>query len=859
MVATLEHRFTFTLANGLHARPASLIVDVVGRFRSTVQVTKICREQGASKPVDARSVLSLVGLDVKHGDEVVLKVFGPDADAAMSALREFIEKKLKEADELPPPARHEDEGMSARLPVGLKAIRVNHAFGRAVHYGIGMGEAVLMTGLVLPPEVLAIPAGKPAKEVGGAHLAMAEVQLDLEKRAKEAPTATERDLLSAHATIAADPMLREMVTKEVNDGVTGLVAVARATEKLAAKLREATSAYIRDRAIDVQDVGMQIITVLGRGKVTCACPALERESVVFAETLTPNQLLGMSRKLLKGLVLGRIGPTSHTIILARSMGIPTLINVENPLTVARLGDQVIVDANPRCAFVLAHIGIAVARYYEREKRTQARRLARLAPLTRDVVVTRDGQRLEVGANASTPEEAAAGADGGADGVGLLRTELLFLDRPQAPSEEEQFLAYQAVVKAMAGKAVIIRTFDIGGDKPAAYIPMPKEENPFLGVRGLRLYEAYPEILRTQLRAILRASASGPVKVMAPMVATAAETEWFREQVKAAQQALKHEGVAFDDSWDDTIPVGVMVEVPAAGWAVDQLAAHADFFSLGTNDLCQYFMAVDRGNRHPAAAALYNARQPAFLRFLWTIVRGAREAGRWIGVCGEMASDPANLPLLIGMGVDEISVAPGAVLGLKLAASQAEAARCRELLETACECTSPDQVDALVASFPWRAATQAGVIDAALIDIANDAVTKEEAIKDAVDLLYVAGRTEDPREVEEAVWAREATYSTAMGFGFAVPHGKSTSIQAPSLAVLKLQRPLDWGSKDGEPVRLVFLLAVPAEDPTGAHMKVFAKLARKLMHDEFRERLAGAADAEAVAGCLRAELGLETVQ
>jgi fructose-specific PTS system IIA-like component len=851
--ASLEHRFTFTLANGLHARPASMLVEVVGRFRSSVQVAKICKDQSppAPKPVDARSVLSLVGLDVKHGDDVVLMVAGPDADVAMAALREVIETKLKEADELPPAARAEDGSWHPRLPVGLKAINVNHAFGRAVCAGVGMGQAVLMTGLVLPPEVLAMPPGKPVREARAAHMALVEVQLQLEKRAKEAPTATERDLLTAHATIAADPVLRELVTQEVNGGVTGLVAVARATEKLAAQLREAASAYIRDRAIDVQDVGMQIIAALGQGKVACACPTLERESVVFAEVLTPNQLLGLPRRLLKGLVLGRVGPTSHTIILARSMGIPTLVNVDNPLTVARRGDQVIVDANPRCGFVLAHIGLAVARYYEREKKTQERRLARLAPLTRDVAVTRDGQRLEVGANASTAEEAAAGAAGGADGVGLLRTELLFLDRAQAPGEEEQFRAYNAVVLAMGGKAVIIRTFDIGGDKPAAYIQMPKEENPFLGVRGLRLYEAYPQLLRTQLRAILRASASGPVKVMAPMVATPAEAGWFREQVKAAQEELSREGIPFDPD----VPVGVMIEVPSAGLAIDQLAAHADYFSLGTNDLCQYFMAVDRGNRHPAMGALYSARQPAFLRLLRTIVQGAKAAGRWIGVCGEMAGEEANLPLLIGLGVDEISVAPGAVLGLKLAASQAEAGRCRELLERACQCTSPAEVEALVASFPWRGAATVGVIDAELVDTASDALTKEEAIKDAVDLLHIAGRTDDPREVEEAVWTREATYSTAMGFGFAVPHGKSTSIRAPSLAVLRLERPLDWGSKDGEPVTLVFLLAVPAEDPTGAHMKVFAKLARKLMHEEFRARLGAAGDAAGVAAALREELGL----
>jgi fructose-specific PTS system IIA-like component len=533
------------------------------------------------------------------------------------------------------------------------------------------------------------------------------------------------------------------------------------------------------------------------------------------------------------------------------MGIPTLINVENPLAVARAGDQVIVDANLRGGFVLAHIGVAVARYYERERKTQSRRLARLAPLSRGIVSTRDGQRLEIGVNASTAAEVAAA--NGADGVGLLRTELLFLDRAQAPTEEEQFQAYNAVVQAASGKPVIIRTFDIGGDKPADYIRMPAEENPFLGVRGLRLYESQPAFLKTQLRAILRASAHGPVKVMAPMVATPSEAAWFAAQVRQAQGELAARSIAFDAK----IPIGVMVEIPAAGLVIDQLAPHVDFFSLGTNDLCQYFMAVDRGNRHPAMAALYNCRQPSFLRLLRTIVAAAKSAGRWIGVCGEMAGDEPNLPLLIGLGVDEISVAPGSVLSLKLAASCAEAARCRELLDRACAGTTPAEVDALIAGFGWRCTTTDSVVDPALIEISSDATSKEEAIKDAIDLLHIAGRTEDPREVEDAVWAREATYSTAMGFGFAVPHGKSTTITGPSLAFLKLNKPIDWGSRDGGPVSLVFLLAVPADDQSGAHMKVFAKLARKLMHEDFRAILEAVSDPKAAAACLRENLGLES--
>jgi fructose-specific PTS system IIA-like component len=884
---TLEHRFTFTLANGLHARPASMLVELVGRFKSTVKVRKVAPGEAppsfpASAPefIDARSVLSLVGLDIKKGDEFVVVVFGPDAAQTMATVRDAIEHKLAEGDELPPASTAEGS-WHPRLPAGLKAINVRHAFGRTVSAGVGMGRAVMHMGVALPPELLSMPAGEPDREVDAACLAMAQVQRELEKRAKEAPTPTERELLSAHAAIASDPALRELVGQEAKAGVTGLVAVARATEKLAAKLRAAESAYIRDRAIDVHDVGMQIVTVLGRGQFAPCAPALAADSVVFAETLTPNQLLKMDRRMLKGLVLGRVGATSHTVILAKTMGVPAIINVNAPLSVAASGDRVVVDALAAGGFVVSQMSPEVARYYEREGRTRTRRLARVAPLVAGPVATNDGQPLEVGVNASTADEVAAGISGGADGVGLLRlrTELLFLDREDAPGEEEQHQAYSAVVsgtrlppgelsapaaaesqtrgatapgRSPVPRSVIIRTFDIGGDKSAPYIVIPKEENPFLGVRGLRLYQAQPQLLRTQLRAILRASAGGNVKIMAPMVATPAEAAWFREQVRAAQAEQAREGVAFDRG----IPVGAMIEIPAAALCIDHLAPHCDFFSIGTNDLLQYFMAVDRGNKHPALAALHDAHNPAFLRLLRTLVGAAKAAGKWIGVCGEMAGDESNLPLMIGLGVDEISVAPGAVLGLKRAATQAVAGRCRELLEAACECRNADDVERLLEAYPWRAAADVGIVDASLVDVASDARCKEEAIKDCVDLLFVAGRTEDPREVEAAVWAREATYSTALGFGFAVPHCKSTTISAPSLAVLKLAKPIDWGAKDGEPVSLVFLLAVPADDATGAHMKVFAKLARKLMHEEFRKRLSAAKDATAVETILREELGLE---
>ncbi|MEK6701380.1 MAG: phosphoenolpyruvate--protein phosphotransferase [Planctomycetota bacterium] len=841
-----RYQFVCALHNGVHARPASMLAESVAPFTSEVTIAKGID----STPVNARSVLSIVGLDVHKGDVCVVAATGADAVQAIAAVRTCVEGRLAEGDELPAPDAARAQA-SVKLPITLRKQNTRHVAGRRVCGGVGAGAGVLVKGLVLPAEALDAKPGSTNEELGVVRGAAAWVREDLERRSGLAHDRMEAELLRAHAQIAGDPALLAEIEGQVRGGRTAAQALVAAAEQFVARLRTAASAYIRDRVVDVQDVCMQLLDRVTGGKLEAMNVRLERDSVVFAEMLTANQLLRMDRRFLRGLVLGGVGATSHTVILSRSLRIPTLIDVPGAASLVGAGEQVVVDGD--AGFVVTGVTPGVARYYERQKRTMDRLTARLAPAALKAAVTSDGVRLEVGVNATLADEVVAAVDRGAEGVGLLRTELLFLDRQTPPTEQEQFESYDAVVRAAAGRPVIIRTFDIGGDKPATYLTMPKEDNPFLGVRGLRLYEKHPELLRTQLRAISRASAFGKVKIMAPMVATPTEAAWFREQVRDAQKDLATAGVAFDAG----APVGVMIEIPATALVMDQLCEEVDFFSIGTNDLCQYWMAVDRGNA--AVAGLYNPHQPSFLRLLRTIVDGARARGKWIGVCGEMAGDRVNLPLMVGLGVDEISVSPGEVLKLKAAVQALDASACRELLAAAAACRTPAAVETLLRAGPRSSGTHESILDAELIEVGSDACSKEEAIREAIDLLFIAGRTNDAQAVEEAVWAREATYSTGLGYGFAVPHCKSDAVATPTLAVLKLRTPVEWGSMDGLPVGIVMLLAVPASESAGgggaAHMKVFAKLARKLMHEEFRARVEGAANSEAIAACLREELGL----
>lgn len=831
-----EYLFDCPLDNGLHARPASLLADVVRPFAARVMLRK-----GQGTPVELLSVLSVVGLDVKRGDSCTAVATGDDAQAALDALRQFVEHKL-EASEVAP-AAVAAALPEAELPIALREQRVSFAAGRSVCGGIGIGSAVIVGGLSLSPQVRAAAPGPTESELAAFTQAMVWVRDDLLRRATAA-RGMEAELLRAHAAIADDPALRQDIESRIHARATAPQAVVAAAGEFVARLRTAESVYIRDRVVDVIDVCTQIVDRLTGVK---AAIELAPDSVVFAEALTAGQLLAMDRKKVRGLVLGGVGATSHTVILARSFRIPTIIDVKNAAGLVPAGQAVIADGE--AGVVITSVTPAVEGFYEREGRAAAQWLRRVSAAAQGPAVTLDGHTVEVAANASTPDEVSGAVGMGADGVGLLRTELLFLDRAVAPTEEEQFEAYAGVVRASGGRAVIIRTFDIGGDKPAPYLTIPREENPFLGVRGLRLYPANAGIVRTQLRAILRASALGPVKIMAPMVATPEEAAWFRGRVDEIRSELRGEGVAFDEA----CAVGVMLEVPAVAMCMRELCAAADFFSIGTNDLCQYWMAVDRGN--PGVAGLYNVRQPSFLRLLKVIVDGAKAGGRWIGMCGEMAGKLEHLPLMIGLGLDEISAAPGEISKLKAAVGEASSARCREMLERALACAGPGEVDRVLAEGTWRTPAAVPVVAGELIRLGSVAGSKAEAIKEAVDLLFAAGRADWPRVVERAVWAREATYSTGLGYGIAVPHCKSEAVTSPSLAVVRLASPVEWGSMDGQPVGVVMMLVVPASDASGAHMKVFAKLARRLMHEEFRSRVSGAASASAIESVLREELGL----
>jgi fructose-specific PTS system IIA-like component len=334
-----------------------------------------------------------------------------------------------------------------------------------------------------------------------------------------------------------------------------------------------------------------------------------------------------------------------------------------------------------------------------------------------------------------------------------------------------------------------------------------------------------------------------------MIATVDEARWVKKIISEEQAKCAAEKIPFDK----TMPVGAMIEVPSAAFAMDALGRELDFFSIGSNDLLQYFMAVDRANAQ--VAGLYNPLQPAFLRLLKQIVDAARAHQKWIGLCGEMGGQIKLLPLLAGLGLDEISVAAPTIARLKAELAGLKSADCRQLLATALVCATAEEAAALLENFTRQG--NAALIDPEMVIVDSDAATKEEAIKQAVDRLYVLGRTEDSRAVEEAVWRREQTYSTGFGHGFSIPHCKTNAMRFDSLVLLKLRSPVKWNSLDSQPVRVMILFAVRETNSATEHMKVFAKLARRIMEEDFRLRLENENDANALCEILHEKLEVKT--
>jgi multiphosphoryl transfer protein len=834
----LDLSFSCPLPNGVHARPASALEEVARSFTADV----LLLNQRTGRSANAKSILSIVGADIRFSDPCLLKISGLDEERALVALGAFIRNTLpRQETALPTFATATGE---LQLPRCLEKSGAVFRRGTAVVPGIAQGKIVRAGGFNVPDGLPMDGITDVLAEQRRVGDALDELIAWYGRRASAAGKGIESDLLVAHRSLARDEELRTCLFDAIAGRQrTAAGAIADAEARFTKILAASENPLLRERVLDVRDVCAQLLQRVYGDATATRSLTLGEDAIVVADSLTPCQFLFLDCRFLKGLVLAEAGTTSHTVILARSFGVPTLVGVEK---IDGLADnaEAVLDAD--IGALVTNLTDTAHRYYSMERQRLDGRQAVLRNFSGKRATTRDGHAIEIAANIATVEEADRAFAAGAEGIGLFRTEMLFLDRAAAPDEAEQHEIYHRVIEAADGCPVIVRTMDIGGDKALSYLNLPPEHNPFLGYRAMRIYRHFESLFRTQVRALVRASAYGELRLMLPMVSTLEEIRWAKKIIAEEQDRCAAESKPFDKA----MQIGTMVEVPSAAFALNDFCREVDFFSIGSNDLLQYFMAVDRTDSR--IASLYNPLQPGFLRLLKQIVDTARANKKWIGLCGEMGGQKGYLPLLAGLGLDEISVSAPAIGGLKAELSRLDLADCQQLFASALGCATADEVGALLDKF--SAQHSLPLLAPEMIVINADAATKEEAIKRGVDLLYIHGRTEQPRAIEEAIWQREATYSTGFGHGFAIPHCKSGAINANSLVVLKFSQPVPWNSLDEKPVRVVILMAIRESDGASEHMKIISALARQVTHESFRDSIEQEQDPARLCALIKSKIG-----
>ena len=629
---------------GLHARPAALVRQAAQGFKSRSHL------HFGGRSASCNSVMGMMGLAITEQAEVHVSCRGSDAEAALQALLKTLSTALAE--------EAHAEAPPAKAPSRTAEDGVLH--GVCAAPGLVSGPLVRLEGMQLPED---IGDHNVAEQRQRLRDALAHVSRDIEltlENAKARHHVDEQAIFSAHLALLEDPVLLDAAYLSIEQGSAAAQAWSRSIDAQCQVLRQLQSALLAERANDLHDLRQRVLRVLLGEAWQFDVPA---GAIVVAQELTPSDLLHLSAQGMAGVCMAEGGATSHVAILARGKGLPCLVALGEALLAQAPGQSVVLDADGG-RLELTPTAERLAQVQQAQTRRTARR-AEQQTLAHTPAQTVDGVEVEVAANVASSAEAGQAFANGAEGVGLLRTEFLFVDRHTAPDEEEQRLAYQAVLDAMGDRPVIIRTIDVGGDKQLDYLPLPAEANPVLGLRGIRLAQARPELLDQQLRALLQTRPLHRCRILLPMVTEVDELLHIRQRLDALGAEL---------GLSERPQLGVMIEVPAAALLAEQLAEHADFLSIGTNDLSQYTLAMDRD--HAGLAARVDALHPALLRLIAQTCAGAAKHGRWVGVCGALASDPLATPVLIGLGVRELSVSPPQVGEIKDRLRHLDAAQCR---------------------------------------------------------------------------------------------------------------------------------------------------------------------------------------
>ncbi len=664
---------------GLHARPAKVLVALAKEFKADVRIS--CNQ----KRVNGKSMVSLLTLGATCGSSIFIEATGEDEELAISRIEEAVrsglgDQDLPESDAAPVvPAIVTNFEAVPRRPEVEPA---NSIRGIGAAPGIAVGPLFQYRNTELSPDDLNPPPGSTQVTLNEA-LAQARQQLTrLYEEMVRKHLAAEAAIFEAQCEFLSDLDLLEGVQARVAQGQSIARAWQTTVDERAEAIANLGDAILAARADDLRDVGRRVLSLLlGIADSSQCLPSTP--VVISARDLSPSTMATFDPGAVLGFVIVNGGPTSHVAILARALGLPAVVSV--PESVLSLPGQttVILNGCDGTLIVDPESKLIDRCMYDQSRWLEDRQRAQEGAAL--PAATLDGRQVSVTANIGSIADAVQALKMGADGIGLLRTEFLFLDRNAPPEEDEQFSVYCAIAETMNSLPVIVRTMDIGGDKPLAYIHMNPEANPFLGIRGIRLCLNDPRLFCAQLRAILRAAPHGNLQIMFPMVSDIGELRRARMLVEEQRERLNAPAVK----------VGIMIEVPSAALLADKLASEADFFSIGTNDLTQYTLAMDRG--HPGLAANQDGLHPAVLRLIAQTVEAAHKHGKRVELCGELGSDPAAIPILIGMGIDELSVSIPAIPTVKAQVRTLLVSESQPLARQALECSSAAEVRTLVST------------------------------------------------------------------------------------------------------------------------------------------------------------------
>jgi phosphocarrier protein FPr len=657
----------------LHARPAKVLVNLAKQFKSDISL------QHNGKRANAKSMVSVLTLGAVCGSEITVQVNGADEEKALTELESAIRAGLGDDDS------HAEAPASAKVEVPVETPKADETFEPGVIKGVGAAPGIAV-GPIFHFKQIEFDLENidllPTENLIGLNEALtrAKAQLaELHQQMTDKKLGAEAAIFEAHAELLDDPELMQAVLVRVETGLNPVKAWKVTIDEQAESIAALNDPLLAARADDLRDVGKRVLRLMLGLSEKGSMPTTP--VVIVARELSPSDTASFDPERVLGFGIVEGGPTSHIAILARALGLPAIVGVDESMLALEEKTPVILNGNDGTLTVNP-----AADVLERAKQSQRRWLEyrRFAQEQASLpAISQDGQRVDVTANAGSVADAAEALHMGADGIGLLRTEFLFLERTTAPTEDEQFAVYNAIAETMKSLPVIVRTLDIGGDKPLPYIQLKPELNPFLGERGIRLCLNRPELFREQLRAILRAAPSGNLRIMFPMVSDIAELRQARVLIEELCRELSV----------PPVQIGIMVEVPSAALMADVFAPEVDFFSIGTNDLTQYTLAMDRGNS--ALASKHDGLHPAVLRLIAHTIESAHKHGKRADICGELGSDSAAVPILLGLGMDELSVSIPSVPTVKAQVRSLKIADWQSVAREALNCSTAQEVRELV--------------------------------------------------------------------------------------------------------------------------------------------------------------------